>query len=76
MKNLGLRGIALYPGLRNYPAPSASRIFEIFSSLQRHQVMSDDEIVKTFEPKLSPVQQQVLELLHVPTTVYRSARAK
>jgi hypothetical protein len=37
-----LAGIPLYPEFRNCPAPSATRILEIFSDVQRHRLMSGD----------------------------------
>jgi transposase len=75
MKAEALAGIPLYPELRNCPAPSAARILEIFSSVQRHRLMADNEIVQVFEPELTPLQLTILELLHVPATVYTSTGA-
>ena len=74
MKAAGLTGIPLYPELRNCTAPSADRILEIFTDIQRHHLIHDDTIVQTFEPELTPLQQQVLDLLHVPTSVYTADR--
>ena len=70
MKTQDLAGIPLYPELRNCPAPSAPRILEIFDDVQRHQLISGDQIVQTFQPQLTPLQQQVLDLLHIPASVY------
>ena len=70
MKTEGLAGIPLYPELRNCPAPSAPRILEIFDDVQRHQLTSGDQIVQTFQPQLTPLQLQVLDLLHIPASVY------
>ena len=71
MSDQGLAGIPLYPELRNCPAPSAPRILEIFDDIQRHQLIDDNgQIVQTFEPKLTDLQHQVLDLLHIPTSVY------
>ena len=76
MSNQGLTGIALYPELRNCPAPSAPRILQTFNDLARHQLINDDgQIVQTFEPQLTDLQQQVLDLLHIPTSVYSSSDA-
>jgi len=76
MTTQGLAGIPLYPELRNCPAPSAPRILEIFDDLARHQLINaDDEIVQTFQPQLTPLQQQVLHLLHIPATIYNSSDA-
>jgi hypothetical protein len=70
MKTQGLAGIPLYPELRNCPAPSAPRILEIFKDVKRHQLISGNHVVQTFQPQLTPVQQQVLELLHIPANLY------
>ncbi|MGH3948439.1 MAG: hypothetical protein ACRDSE_04855 [Pseudonocardiaceae bacterium] len=70
MKAAGLTGIPLYPELRDCPAPSADRILEIFHGIQRHHLTSGDRAVQTFEPTLTPLQQQVLNLLQIPTSAY------
>ncbi len=71
MSDQGLAGIPLYPELRNCPTPSASRILEIFDDVQRHQLIDDNgQIMQTFEPELTDLQHQVLDLLHIPTSVY------
>ena len=70
MKAEGLTGIELYPEFRHCGAPSAPRIFEIFSGVQRHRLVDDDQVIKVFEPKLTTVQEKVLDLLHVPHSVY------
>jgi len=77
MKTQGLAGIPLYPELRNCPAPSAPRILEIFDDVQRHQLINnaDDKIVQTFKPQLTDLQQQILDLLHIPASVYSSTDA-
>ncbi len=75
MRERELKGIALYPELRNCPAPSASRVLEIFEDVQRHYLKSADEVVQIFEPELTQLQLLVLELLHVPAGAYRSGRS-
>jgi hypothetical protein len=70
MKTEGLAGIPLYPELRNCPAPSAPRILDIFKDVKRHHLISRDQIVQTFQPQLTPLQQQVLELLNIPASIY------
>jgi transposase len=72
MRAQGLTGIPLYPELRNCPAPSAPRIFEILAGIQRHHLARDGNVVQTFEPDLTPLHRQVLDLLHVPPTLYTS----
>ncbi|MHB8452097.1 MAG: hypothetical protein ACYDAQ_16855 [Mycobacteriales bacterium] len=48
-----------------------SVILEIFNELARHHLINtDNEVVQTFEPQLTPLQQQVLDLLHIPASIY------
>ena len=76
MSHQGMAGIPLYPELRNCPAPSAPRILEIFHDVQCHQLIDHDgQIMQTFEPELTDLQQQVLDLLHIPASVYSSSDA-
>ena len=72
MKERQLTGIPLYPEMRHCPSPSAPRILEIFADAQRHHLMRKDEVVQVFDPELMPLHHQVLELLHVPASVYAS----
>jgi hypothetical protein len=68
MATANTRDIPLYPELRACTAPSAERVLEIFTDLTRHELHRNGEHVQTFEPELDPLQQQVLDLLAVPTT--------
>jgi len=70
MRQANTAHIPIYPELRACPAPSAERILEIFSDISRHELHHNGQLVQTFEPDLSPLQQQVLELLGVPATTY------
>ena len=74
MKTANTRDIPLYPELRACPAPSTERILEIFTDLTRHDLHQHGHHVQSFEAKLNPLQQQVLELLNIPTTNYTPAR--
>ena len=77
MSNQGLVGILLYPELRNCPALSAPRMLEIFNDVQRHHLFNDDDdqVVQTFEPALTDLQDQVLDLLHIPASIYSATTA-
>ncbi len=75
MKSADLGGIPLYPELRDCPGPNAPRILEIFHDVQRHQLISEGRVVQTFEPQHTPLQRQVLDLLHIPESVYTSPSA-
>jgi len=75
MKAEALAGIPLYPEFRDCPAPSAPRILQIFSGIQRHHLIQGDTVVQVFEPELEQLQHKVLDLLHIPAAVYTSASA-
>ncbi|NNN09832.1 MAG: IS1634 family transposase [Acidimicrobiaceae bacterium] len=71
MKTAHQTSIALYPELRECAAPSAHRVLEIFAHVARHVLRdADGTIVKIYEPTLTPLQFQVLELLGIPASVY------
>lgn len=70
MRQANTDHIPLYPELRACPAPSAERILAVFADVTRHELRRDGHLVKTFEANLSPLQQQVLNLLGVPETAY------
>jgi transposase len=68
----GLTELALYPEDRACLAPSAARIFEVFTGLARqHLYDADGRLVQSFSPKLNPLQRQILDLLGVPADRYR-----
>jgi hypothetical protein len=75
MRARGLRGIPLYPELRNCPAPSAARVLEIFADVERHHLHQAGQLVQVFEPELSELQSQVLELLAAPASVYTAPQS-
>lgn len=70
MKAAATTDIPLYPELRACPTPSAERIFAVFADLTRHELHRAGELVQTFEAELTPLQQQILDLLGVPATAY------
>ncbi|MGH4015915.1 MAG: hypothetical protein ACRDSL_18740 [Pseudonocardiaceae bacterium] len=65
--------IPLYPELRGCAAPSTERIVEIFTDLTRHELHQHGHHIQTFEPDLTPLQHQVLDLLGIPATSYSPA---
>ncbi|MFN2496478.1 MAG: IS1634 family transposase [Pseudonocardiaceae bacterium] len=73
MKAAATDNIPLYPELRACAAPSTERITEIFADLTRHELHRHGHLVQTFEPEINPLQQQVLELLDIPTAVYTTS---
>ncbi len=51
-------------------APTAARIFDQFVDIQRHHLTREDQHVQTFQPQLTPLQQQLLALLGMPASAY------
>ena len=62
--------IALYPAARDCPAPTASRILDIFAGLTRHHLYDHGRPVQVFEPRLDARQRAVLGLLDIPLSAY------
>lgn len=70
MREANTAHIPLYPELRACPAPSTNRILEIFADITRHELHHHGKLIQTFEPNLTPLQQQILELLDIPANRY------
>jgi transposase len=70
MRDAETHDIPLYPELRACQAPSAERILTVFADLTRHELHRDGRPVQTFETELTPLQQQILDLLGVPANAY------
>jgi transposase len=62
--------LALYHEQRACTAPTAARIFDAFTDVQRHHLTRDVQRIQTFDPQLTPLQHQLLELLGVPASAY------
>lgn len=65
--------LALYHEGRACKAPTAARVLATFDGIARHHLYQDGELVQIFHPTLTPLQQQVLDLLDIPTSVYTAA---
>jgi transposase len=72
MAREGVPELALYHERRPAKAPTAARVFDLFADTTRHRLLRDGQIVQTFEPQLSDLQLQLLELLDVPDAAYLS----
>jgi transposase len=71
MTQAGLDELSLYPEDRGCAAPTTARILEIFTGVARHELTTPDgTVLRTFHPELTDLQQQVLDLLDIPTSVY------
>ncbi|MCA1679943.1 MAG: IS1634 family transposase [Actinobacteria bacterium] len=76
MTREGIHQLPLYHEQRACTAPTAVRIFDHFADVQRHQLTRDGDHIQTFEPELTALQRQLLELLGVPASAYTSHRAR
>jgi transposase len=62
--------LPLYPEERTTERPTAEQIFRLFVLMQRHDLHQGGQRIYTFEPELTDLQRQVLELLGVSQDVY------
>jgi hypothetical protein len=63
--------LPLYPEDRVCKAPSAARILELFSLLQRHQLLGKTgRLIQRFEPELTPLQRKLLSCLGVSPSAF------
>ncbi len=63
--------LALYPEERNCRAPTTERILDVFAPLQRHRLFRKGLLVQVFEPELTDLQNQILQLLDIPASVFQ-----
>lgn len=71
MRDAEITGIPLYPELRDCGAPSTERIFTVLADLTRHQLHDHNHhLIQVFQPQLTPLQTQILDLLDIPTSTY------
>jgi transposase len=74
MTERGITQLTVYPEDRGSTAPTAARVLDVFTDLARHHLTDQHgHPVQTFQPQLSPLQHQTLDLLGVPQTAYLSA---
>ena len=74
MRDAGLAELALYPEGRACKAPTTARVIEIFEPLCAHELVENGEILKRYDPELSKLHHQILDLLDEPVAAYQAAR--
>jgi transposase len=72
MRREGIDELPLYPEERKTQRPTAEQILRLFSLVQRHSLQQEGQTIHTFNPELTNLQREVLRLLGVPASVYRS----
>jgi transposase len=66
----GVAELPLYHEDRSCTAPTAARVFDHFTGVQRHHLTHEHQHVQVFQPQLTPLQQQLLDLLAIPSSAY------
>jgi hypothetical protein len=74
MKREGIEELPLYPESRSCRRPTTEHILRLFSLAERHTLFASGAALRIFEPNLSSLQTQVLQLLGVPLAQYRADR--
>jgi len=64
--------LSLYPKERTTPRPTTEQILRRYSRTQRSIISYNHSDIHTFEPELTALQEQVLNLLGVPASRYRT----
>ena len=72
MKKDEIGDLQLYPEERGCDAPTTERILDLFEPLQRHRLYENERLRETFEPALSAIQRQILQLLRIPPAAFES----
>ena len=68
--------LALYHEGRATRAPTAARVFDLYTDTARHHLTNQNgKIVQAFDPDLTELQRQILDLLRVPHNAYLSPTA-
>ena len=63
MQAAGIRELPLYPEERRSRQPTAQQVLRLFSLAERHVLLHEDRVIQVFEPELTELQCQVLDLL-------------
>lgn len=74
MRDADLADLPLYPEGRACKGPTAARVIEIFEPLCAHELVDNGEVLKRYDPELSKLHRQILDLLTVPATAYQAAQ--
>ena len=67
-----LEQLPLYPEQRKCKRPTTEQTLRLFSLTERHTLVQGGHLVKVFQPEFTDLQRQVLDLLGVPISAFRS----
>jgi transposase len=72
MEREGIEALPLYPEERKNKRPTCEQVFRLFSLSERQILTHHDKAVRIFDPDLTSLQRQVLDLLGVRENAYFS----
>jgi transposase len=70
MTNNNITDLALYHEGRPSKAPTAARVFDLYAETTRNHLTQAGHTIQVFQPELTPLQRQVLDLLAIPQSTY------
>jgi transposase len=71
MQRARIAELPIYPEQRQCRRPTTEQILRLFSLAERHTLLETGRPVQFFNPQLTALQRQVLDLLGVPHAAYR-----
>ena len=72
MKREGVKELPIYPEERPCQRPTTEQVLRLFSLVERHILLQDGRAVQFFDPKLTDLQRQILDLFGMPVNAYRA----
>ncbi len=72
MEREGIVELPIYPEERVCRRPTTEQVLRLFSLTERHEIRRRGRLLQVVDPSLSPLQEEVLRLLGVPRSTYRS----
>ncbi len=70
MEDNHVNEIPVYPEARECRAPTAERVFHLFEHVQMHTLFANGRRMRTFQPQLTRLQLEMLEMLGVSPLSY------
>lgn len=70
MKRDDIASLEIYPENRSSTRPTTPQILRLFDPLEQHVISADGTPIKTVDPTLTELQEEVLALLGVPAHAY------
>lgn len=72
VRDTALVELPLYPEDRIGTGSTAARVIEVFEPLSTHELVEKDQVLKRYDPSLSKLHRQILDLLTTSTTAYQA----